>query len=658
MRPHFFFLTALLLSGPVFSQNKLALIVAVGTYAPESRIPPIASVNDVKYIKATLNKNSFADKNIITLVNAKATKAAILKGLTDLATKAKKKDIVVLHFACHGQQIRDQKTIELGKDEDDGYDEALLPYDAKARYSPTGYKGEKHLRDDDLYPKLLAIRKKIGQEGSLLVLIDACHSGTGTRSEGTATTRGEPVPFPDPENPVDSVIDVSAAEARQGFFEAMPDSISNMVVISGSAPHQENKQVLVNYEELGSLSYSFCKAMSDMAPGNDYALLFEKMKATIQSFIPGQVPVLEGNASQIIFSGKYAPKEERTYIRVGIKTIPAAQDSLFTIDKGLMDNMTVGTPCKIYKAGSTEVFTTAVIRKVENFKSIGVAGKLMKREELYELKQEEEYYGDLRAGVKLKFTEPASLLEKQVKQLVQPYRFLSLSDNADFQIEVGSSTGTKKALLTDRNDILLWSGTITSDDSLSAADKKEMIASIKKAMRVKYLRTMPDGGDFAPYIKAEIVPAKEYKAAAGIILQEGDGYSLRIQNNSDTKLFYTVLDIYPDNQVQVLYPYKGKEPSDYMVDKNATIVRKLSVSKGTPLGTEYLKIIVSKEPMDLRSVFEKTIQRDEMRSFQAVLDDLFNESNGEKTTRADVSSIKVEEIGIVTVHFTIKAPGQ
>lgn len=393
-----------------------------------------------------------------------------------------------------------------------------------------------------------------------------------------------------------------------------------------------------------------------MAPGNDYALLFEKIKATIQSYIPGQVPVLEGNASQIIFSGKYAPREERTFIRVGIKTIPAAQDSVFTIDKGLMDNITVGTPCKIYKAGSTELFTTAVIRKAENFKSIGVARKLMKREELYELKQEEEYYGDLRAAIKLKFTEPAPLLEKQVKQLVQPYRFLSLSDNADFKIEVGSSTGTKKALLTDRNDILLWSGTVTKDDSLSATDKKEMIASIKKAMRVKYLRTMPDGGDFAAYIKAEIVPAKEYPAA-GIVMQEGDGYSLRIRNNSDTKLFYTVLDIYPDNQVTVLYPYKGKEPSDYMVDKNATIVRKLSVSKGTPLGTEYLKIIVSKEPMDLRSVFEKTIQRDEMRSFQVVLDDLFNEHNGEKTTRADVSSIKVEEIGIVTVHFTIKAPG-
>lgn len=651
-----FLLTAFLFSSTLFSQNKLAMIVAVGEYAPTSLIPPIASVNDVKYIKAALNKNGFTDKNIQTLINAKATKAAILKALTDLAARAKKKDIVVIHFACHGQQIRDQKTIELGKDEDDGYDEALMPYDAKPRYSPTGYKGEKHLRDDDLYPKLLAIRQKIGPEGSLLILLDACHSGTGTRAEGFAVTRGDPTPFPDPENPMDSVINLSAAEAKQGFFEAIPDSISNMVVISGSAPHQENKQVVVNYEELGSLSYSFYKAMSEMPPGNDYGLLFEKIKATIQSFIPDQVPVIEGNPNQIIFSGKYIAKEDRTFIRVGIKTIPAAEDSLFTIDKGMMDNMAVGTACKIYKAGSKEPFASAVIRKVENFKSIGVASKLMKRSELYELKQEEENYGDLKAGVKLKFEDPAlrsPRLETQVKQLLKPYRFLSLSDNADFQIAVQNETGNKKAVLTDRNNKLLWSGNISKDDSLSVEDKKEVIANIKKAMRVKYLRTMPDGGDLAAYISAEIVPDKNYNAADGIVLEEGEGYSLHIHNSSDKKLFYTVLDIYPDNRVEVMYPYKGKEASDYTVDKNATVVRKLSVSKGSPAGMEFLKIIVSREPMDLRSVFEQTIQRDEMRSFQVVLDDLFTE-NSENATRADVSSIKVEEIGIVTVHFIIK----
>ena len=261
-----------------FAQDKMALLVAVGQYPPASRIRPIASITDLKYIKAALNKHGFADKNIQTLVNAKATRQGILTSLSAMARKAKKNDVIVISFGSHGQQIRDQRTVELGKDEDDGYDEALLPYDAKGTYSPTGYRGEKHLRDDDLFPILQEIRRKIGKGGSLLVLIDACHSGTGTRADDFPASRGEPVPFPDPENPYDPA-DVSDIDKKEAFLDIQADSLSNMVVISGSGPHQINKQVFVNNEEVGALSYGFYKAMTEMAAGNDYAVLFEKIKS-------------------------------------------------------------------------------------------------------------------------------------------------------------------------------------------------------------------------------------------------------------------------------------------------------------------------------------------------------------------------------------------
>ena len=61
-----------------------------------------------------------------------------------------------------------------------------------------------------------------------------------------------------------------------------------------------------------------------------------------------------------------------------------------------------------------------------------------------------------------------------------------------------------------------------------------------------------------------------------------------------------------------------------------------------------------REPMDLRSVFEKKVTRDHMLSFQTVLDDLFNEKKGIAATRGDISNIKAEEIGIISVSFIIK----
>lgn len=647
----------LFFSCKVFSQNKLALIVAVGDYPPSSKIKPIASVNDIKYIKVALLKNGFTEKNIDTLINSQATKAGILKSLDQLDEKAKKNDIVVIHFSCHGQQIRDQKTIAEGKDEDDGYDEALVPYDALPKYNPTGYHGENHLRDDDLYPKLAAIRQKLGAGGSLLVMIDACHSGTATRDETFAVTRGEPIPFPDPENPLDSVINLSAAEAKQGFFEANQDSVSNMVVISASSPHQVNKQVIINGEELGSLSYSFYKALNEMNPGSTYGLLFQKIRASIQAYIPEQLPMIEGNQQQIIFSGKYKTKEDKDYIRVGYEGSAGNMDSVFTIEKGLMDNIGVGNSCKIFKPGNAQPYATAVIRKVETFRSIGVADKELQKDELYEYKMEEENYGGLQAFIKLNFSEAGKTskkLEKQITQFIKPYSFLSIADKADFQLEVKSANGEKTATLTDRNNKKIWNTNLENRDSLSTEEKKQFIYDIKKELRIKYLRTMPDGGDLAPFISAAVVPSKTYDSTQQTTLNIGDIYTLHIRNNSNQNLYYTVLDIYPDNTVDILYPYKSKEPADYIVNKNSTVVRKLAVSSGSPAGVEFLKIIVSKEPMDLRSVFEKRVTRGEMQPFQVVLDDLFSDKEGAVSTRSDVSSVKAQEIGIISVSFIIK----
>jgi metacaspase-1 len=656
---YLFLFYSLFLSANIFSQTKLALIIAVGEYPAASKIKPIASVNDVKYIKTALSRNGFEEKNIDTLINSKATKVSIINTITRLSKKAKQNDIVVIHFSCHGQQIRDQKTIEQGKDEDDGYDEAFLPYDALPKYSPTGYRGQNHLRDDDLYPLLLNIRKKLGAAGSLLVLLDACHSGTGTRDESFAVTRGEPIPFPDPENPIDSLINLSAAEAKQGFFETIADSVSNMVVISASSPHQVNKQIIINNEELGSLSYSFYKALNEMTAGNIYELLFEKIRANMQALIPEQIPMIEGNSGQVIFSGKYKSKEDNVYIRVGYKGSSGNEDSVFTVDKGLMDNIANGSSCKIFKAENKEVYTTAIIKKVENFRSYGVAVKRLNKNELYEVKMDEENFGNLHAVVKLNFvdTDTASrVIEKQVKQFIKRYSFLTIADKADFQLEIKNAGEGKSAQLTDRNNSPVWSAAILNKDSLSDIQKSQLIAEIKKALRIKYLRTMPDGGELAQYISAEIVPVKEYNSSASIELGIGDGFSLYLRNKGNKNLYYTVLDIYPDNNVEILYPYKGKEPADYVVEKNNVVIRKLSVSKNSPAGVEFFKIIVSEEPMDLRSVFEKKITRGEMHSFQTVLDDLFNENSGKAATRGDISGIKAEEIGIISVSFIIKKP--
>ena len=123
-------------------------------------------------------------KSVTTLVNRQATKTGIIGAFRKMTASCKQGDVVYIHYSGHGQQMPD-----VHNDERDGLDECWIPYDACRKASAT-YHGEKHLTDDELNVYLNAIRHKIGARGKLLVVIDACHSGDGTRGDEDEVVRG------------------------------------------------------------------------------------------------------------------------------------------------------------------------------------------------------------------------------------------------------------------------------------------------------------------------------------------------------------------------------------------------------------------------------------------------------------------------------------
>lgn len=148
------------------------LVIGLGQYQDRTW-GTVHGDKDVPLVKSMLTSCGYTD--VTTLVNKEATKAGVLTAFENLSNRCKKGDIVYIHFSGHGQQITD-----VNGDEDDGWDEAWIPYDAMYAYSKT-YKGEKHLVDDEIAVLLSDIRKKIGSSGKLLVVVDACHSGDSDR---------------------------------------------------------------------------------------------------------------------------------------------------------------------------------------------------------------------------------------------------------------------------------------------------------------------------------------------------------------------------------------------------------------------------------------------------------------------------------------------
>ena len=172
---------SLLLSLSVTSQTKRALVVGLGQQQDKAW-NKINGDKDVPIVQGMLKSAGF--KSVTTLVNQQATKAGIIGAFKRMAASCKQGDVVYIHYSGHGQQMTD-----VHNDETDGLDECWIPYDAYRKACKT-YHGEKHLTDDELNVYLNAIRDKIGAKGKLLVVIDACHSGDGTRGDEDEVVRG------------------------------------------------------------------------------------------------------------------------------------------------------------------------------------------------------------------------------------------------------------------------------------------------------------------------------------------------------------------------------------------------------------------------------------------------------------------------------------
>lgn len=170
-----FLLTTMILLGTecCAAIHKYALLIGISEYQKGTDWNNINGTNDVDLLEVALKKEGFS---ITILRNGEATHRNIINKLTALISRANKGDVVYLHFSGHGQAVKD-----INGDEADGWDEAFIPYDASMRYNVNRYRGENHLLDDELGKYLCKLREKLGPNGMVYAIIDACHSGTMDR---------------------------------------------------------------------------------------------------------------------------------------------------------------------------------------------------------------------------------------------------------------------------------------------------------------------------------------------------------------------------------------------------------------------------------------------------------------------------------------------
>lgn len=236
--------------------TKRALLIGISDYptyseSADATWSPIHGANDVQIIGKTLKAQGF---KISTLTNSNATASKIRKALKKMQAEAAAGDILYLHFSCHGQPVED-----LNGDEKDGWDEAIVPYDAQKIYRKGIYKGENHILDDELNNYLKALRTKVGPQGFVYVVIDACHAGDsyrGDEEEDSVITRGTNKGFSMSYKQYATLID-----KREIIKIEKSSNMANIIIIEACKSYQFNHEVKENGKYFGSLSYYVNKVM-------------------------------------------------------------------------------------------------------------------------------------------------------------------------------------------------------------------------------------------------------------------------------------------------------------------------------------------------------------------------------------------------------------
>ena len=254
------------------AQRKRAFMVGVSHYDTALtgyQWNNINGVEDINLLSPILKKQGFY---LTTLLDEKATYQNIISQLSSFTKQTKKGDIVYIHFSTHGQPVED-----LNGDEEDGWDEAIIPIDAYKLYRKGVYEGEKHLLDDQLNQYVKKLREKIGSKGFLYLVIDACHAGTSSRANDE-TVRGTKVGFT-----YNNKVFKPSAQKKSHYKIEASAKIAHVMYLEACRPDQVNMEIKVKDKRYGPLSYNIAQAIQvNPISTNAYEFL-NNVKASIMS---------------------------------------------------------------------------------------------------------------------------------------------------------------------------------------------------------------------------------------------------------------------------------------------------------------------------------------------------------------------------------------
>jgi len=646
-------------NGIHLSANNIGLIIAVGDYPSSTGWQKINAANDIQLVSSALSQQGFDGGLVTVLRDAEATREGILLAIQNLLEKAGPGDMVYCHFSGHGQQIKDDNGDEL-----DGYDEAIVPYDSPRNYAKGVYEGERLIRDDELGKLFKKIRKKIGASGQLIVVLDSCHSGSGTR--GFAAARGTERKMAD-STWISRHLIKGKKTTEEQFEAAESKKMAPMVAFFGASPDQLNFETSdQNGQLVGSLSYAFSKAFSKMGQKTTYRSLFESIRLEMALTAPRQTPQVEGALDRLVLNGNLV--EQRPFFRVKYAT----DKGEILLEGGWLQGLTAGSVIGLYPPETTDIDKAVPLAKgtilrskplecvvqtdvpISNAASIYTAWAFLL----------EQNPGELR--VNLRMLLPNGKLKSSLQDQFKVQSLLHLEEPADLIL---IQNGTMLEILSADEQTMAQFPVDIDEKTLS----RKVLSEIRKTGQVKFLRNLASvSTDYN--LSMEIIPVElndqhveisridlhNFTDPGGtLILPEGTKFKIKIQNNGAKFAYFNLLDIQPDNAFTILAPPEwdlSQSASDFGIKPGQGIELPPTFEVGKPYGQEIMKLIATDKPVDLRNIKLSggALLRGPQNS--SPLEKLFSDtffSEGAQSRAGKVENVRAGALGISTIGFVI-----
>ncbi len=261
--------------------TKRALCIGINDY-PGTDFDLSGCVNDAHDWAQALTRRGFS---VQKMVNHKAAGTQLHHAIQALITGAEKGDSLAIQYSGHGSFIPD-----LDGDEADGNDECLCPYDI-------GTNGP--ISDDELHALFSQAPKGV----KLLMISDACHSGTLTRFAPLTTPipTQEKAPSPLKVRLLHPAIylpkNKTAEQIPARPSRRPPTKRSKALLLSGCHDDEYSYDASFLGRPNGAFNFVALRTLEKLPPDATYANWFEEIRKVPPSPQYPQTPNLHGTAT-------------------------------------------------------------------------------------------------------------------------------------------------------------------------------------------------------------------------------------------------------------------------------------------------------------------------------------------------------------------------